>query len=238
MPSPTHNWSYSHPGAKKKTSSVITPWVNVTGQNVVAVYFWQSLLIGAAGRVTTRVDVAFSSKWTTVWNGAGDTGGIWQKVGPIHVNVPANAKKMRVRFYFSAATASGAAQWCIDNVAVGPWVGPLAALGAMDSLAEPAAVEEPFEVLSVRNTPNPVTDVDTTRFEAMGVGIDQIMVQIFDLSGRVVFDSGWQPNGYDWHLETNDGETLANGIYLYVVTVMGYGGQTVVTEVNKLAVYR
>ena len=49
---------------------------------------------------------------------------------------------------------------------------------------------------------------------------------------------GWQPNGYEWHLETDSGETLANGIYLYVVTVMGYDGQTVVTQVKKLAVYR
>ena len=64
------------------------------------------------------------------------------------------------------------------------------------------------------------------------------MVQIFDQAGRLVFDSGWQPNGYDWHLETNNGETLSNGIYLYVVTVMGEGGETVVTEVKKLAVYR
>ena len=237
MPSPTHNWSYSHPGAKKKTSSVITPWVNVTGQNVVAVRFWQSLLVGAAGRVTTRVEVTFGARWIVVWSSASDTGGAWIETGPIRIDVPARAKKMRVRFYFSSATKSGPACWCVDDVGIWPGAAALSEPPVSGCATAPAE-EETLEALSVRNTPNPVTDVQTTRFEVMGVGIDQIMVQIFDLSGRPVFDSGWQPNGYDWHLQTNDGETLANGIYLYLVTVMGYGGETSVTEVKKLAIYR
>ena len=95
-----------------------------------------------------------------------------------------------------------------------------------------------FEVFSVGNYPNPVRDVHTTRFTVKGTGIDEIRITIYDQSGSLVFDSDWQPNGYDWHVESNLGETLANGVYIYVVAVKGVNGELKVINSQKLAVYR
>jgi hypothetical protein len=98
--------------------------------------------------------------------------------------------------------------------------------------------ESAFSIESVGNSPNPIRDVNTTTFSVKGVGIEEICVNIYDQTGRLVFTSGWQPNDYDWHVESSDGETLANGVYLYSVVVRGVTGQIVLTEVHKLAVYR
>ena len=94
------------------------------------------------------------------------------------------------------------------------------------------------QVFGVSNTPNPVRDVHTTRFEVQGVGIHEILVRIFDLSGRLVSDSGWQEDGYDWHVQSGAGEALANGAYVCVVSVQGIDGQTAVIETQELVVYR
>jgi len=72
---------------------------------------------------------------------------------------------------------------------------------------------------------------------ARGVGIASVQLQLFDLSGRVVASQ-----------ERNDsalvipffaaGRPLANGVYLYIVEVRGYGGQAWRSEVRKLVVRR
>ena len=232
MPSKTHAWCFGKNGFYFRSGTLTSPAIDVTGLTTVDLSFWYCFTL-ASNRYRAHVstEVSFGGGWTKVWPGA-KASGSWKQVGPITVNVPAGATTMRVRFKFQSIAGRGC--YCIDNVLVAP-------SGAIpEGWTSPTGEGTPgeFQVLSVQNTPNPVHDVHTTRFEVKGVGIDQIEVQVFDLSGRLVFDSGWQPNGYEWHLETNDGDTLANGIYLYVVTVKGYNGQTVVTEVKKLAVYR
>lgn len=239
MPSPTHAWNYSYAGGTRRvSSSITTPWFPVAKLNTVTLSFWQSLSIGAARGITTQIDVSFGRAWINIWKSTADTGGTWTQevLGPIAV--PATAKKMRVRFLLASVRGAGSVCWCIDDITVWP---PITVLASSEENAQPMAEEaseDAFEVYSVSNMPNPVTDVHTTRFEVKGIGIEEILVQIFDLSGQLVFDSGWEPNGYDWHVESDAGETLANGVYLYIVSVRGADGSTVVTETQKLVVYR
>jgi len=229
LPSPTHAWCFGENGRFFRGGLLTSPAIDVTGLTSVDLSFWYCFqLLSTRYRANIYAEVSFGHGWQEVWPGANATGD-WRQVG-VTVDVPDGATTMRVRFLFQSNSGLGC--YCLDDVMVTPG-------GAPEPLAFTSDEDLPdFRIDSVQNTPNPIRDVHTTRFEVKGVGIDQIMVQIYDQSGRVVFDSGWQPNGYDWHLDTNDGEILANGIYLYVVTVRGYNGQTVITEVNKLAVYR
>jgi GH25 family lysozyme M1 (1,4-beta-N-acetylmuramidase) len=76
-------------------------------------------------------------------------------------------------------------------------------------------------------------------FAAVGDGIASLQVELFDLSGRKVFDSGEvQGNTFIWNLQNNAGRWLANGVYLYVVRVRGFNGELYVSEVKKLVVLR
>jgi hypothetical protein len=76
------------------------------------------------------------------------------------------------------------------------------------------------------------------RFEAQGTGIAELQVELFDLMGRLVL----KERGYGTELvataSSAQGKPLANGVYLYVVTVRGYDGSIVRSEVRKLAIVR
>ena len=65
----------------------------------------------------------------------------------------------------------------------------------------------------------------------------RIKVQIFDLSGRLVFEAEEAGARLDWHTDNMYGEFLANGIYLYKLYVW-IGDKWVVSEVRKLAIFR
>jgi len=72
-----------------------------------------------------------------------------------------------------------------------------------------------------------------------GSGIRDIAVQVFNLTGVRVFDSGFvQGNQLDWHLQSDEGFIVANGVYLYVVTVRGWDDSIIRSEVRKLVVLR
>jgi hypothetical protein len=76
-------------------------------------------------------------------------------------------------------------------------------------------------------------------FSAVGDGIASLQVELFDLSGRKVFDSGEvQGNTFIWNLQNNAGRWLANGVYLYVVCVRSFNGKIYTSDVRKLAIWR
>jgi len=94
--------------------------------------------------------------------------------------------------------------------------------------------------LEFGNYPNPVTDVHTTHFAVMGAMaafVDAIKVQIFDLSGRKVYEEEMAGTSIDWHTDNDYGEYLANGVYLYKMYAQ-VDGHWVVSEVKKLAILR
>ena len=75
-------------------------------------------------------------------------------------------------------------------------------------------------------------------FVVQGRGIESVQVQIFSLSGQRVFGSKEQRGRVlRWNLRNDWGEQLANGVYLYVITVKGYDG-TIHREVRKLVILR
>ncbi len=80
--------------------------------------------------------------------------------------------------------------------------------------------------------------IEGFRFWAQGTGIEQISVTIFSLTGKRIYASGWVENGHEWRLEDRAERKIANGVYLYVMTVRGYDEKSVKTYVKKLIIGR
>jgi trimeric autotransporter adhesin len=60
------------------------------------------------------------------------------------------------------------------------------------------------------------------RFAALGE-VQQVRVEVFDATGQKVFDSSFtQGNLYDWQLTDQQGQRLADGSYLFIVTVRDF----------------
>jgi hypothetical protein len=69
------------------------------------------------------------------------------------------------------------------------------------------SAEDGFEFT---NIPNPITDVHTTTFMVKGLMaalVEAIKIQIFDLSGRLVYEEEEAGTSFDWHTENQVGET-------------------------------
>lgn len=85
-----------------------------------------------------------------------------------------------------------------------------------DTSTDDAAIEAAkLEVTAYLNMPNPL--VRTTMFKIVGVGVLKIHVWVYDLTGRLVFDSGEVAGA---SLSWNGGE-CANGVYLYIIQAIG-----------------
>lgn len=77
------------------------------------------------------------------------------------------------------------------------------------------------------------------KFAIDGQGIADIQVEVYDLKGRQVFDSGkMQGSFFIWNLQNNTGQWLANGVYLYVITYRRGDGTILKSEVKKLVILR
>jgi hypothetical protein len=76
------------------------------------------------------------------------------------------------------------------------------------------------------------------RFEAQGYNIEGVQVQVYNLAGKAVFSAESAGNSLSWNGLSTDGRRLANGVYLYVLTVKGTYGDIVQTKVQKLAILR
>jgi len=100
-----------------------------------------------------------------------------------------------------------------------------------------SAVTEQVQVVA---SPNPVRNVDTATFQVMGTlaaEVEEIRVQIYDLSGRLVWEDAALGSELDWHTDSLSGDYLANGIYLYRVQVR-IGGSWINQDIGKIAVLR
>jgi len=75
-------------------------------------------------------------------------------------------------------------------------------------------------------------------FKVRGSNIKAIRVEVFNLAGKRVFQSDEVARKtLRWHLQDSQGRPLANGVYLYVVTIKGLDGRTL-REVDKLVLKR
>jgi hypothetical protein len=85
-----------------------------------------------------------------------------------------------------------------------------------------ADISQALTELSVCSEPNPVRSENTTVFRVSGpksVLVDEMRVDIYDLSGQRVFTQEIAAKELAWHTVNDAGELLANGVYLYQVWV-------------------
>ncbi len=74
--------------------------------------------------------------------------------------------------------------------------------------------------------------------QAQGTGVETIGLQLYDLSGQRILQRSAQGQRLTISLADRAGRPLANGVYLYVITVQGADGQSAQSEVRKLVVLR
>jgi len=100
----------------------------------------------------------------------------------------------------------------------------------------------PSKIIAV---PNPVRE-DRVIFKAAAFGGKTVggitrpmKLEIYDLSGEKVFITDWlDTSTFEWFLQNSKGETLANGVYIYVVYLMGEDGSVRVDSKEKLVILR
>lgn len=69
--------------------------------------------------------------------------------------------------------------------------------------------------------------------------IKSLRLQVLALSGQRIYDSGFVVgNSLRWNLLNSQGKQIANGGYLYVVTVRGFDGKVIRSELRKLVILR
>lgn len=99
--------------------------------------------------------------------------------------------------------------------------------------------EVPLTLLKAFSAPNPAQTGKLITFTAQGTGIQGLNVDIYDLAGHRVFESGFvNGNTLFWNQTNYHGHLVANGVYLYIVTVQGRPGDTQRSPVKKLVVLR
>ncbi len=153
----------------------------------------------------------------------------------------------KIALFDSSKMCSGASELLFNleiNTANGPVI-----LSGSDTIApqfteedEPAA-EEPVAPagvgLNVSKAYAMAQGSQAYQFVAQGTGISDIHVQIFGLDGNRVFDSGFvASNTLNWNGLSDNGIAVANGVYLYVITVKGFSGEIERSSVNKLIILR
>ena len=107
---------------------------------------------------------------------------------------------------------------------------------------EPALIEraEPSE-----NTPpialrfmKVLETKDGLLFRAMGE-VSALRVQITDLSGKRVYDSAFvKGSELSWVRVNSQNKPIANGVYLYVVSVRDHNGKTLSSDMKKLIIQK
>jgi hypothetical protein len=106
-------------------------------------------------------------------------------------------------------------------------------IGESGLFAPVLPLEFSAEPLAVKNI-KALTWPSTLEFRVEGAGIEGIQVQMFNLAGRTVLDEASCGNV----LQAYGLDTLANGVYLYVVGVRGWDGSILRSEARKLVILR
>jgi hypothetical protein len=121
-----------------------------------------------------------------------------------------------------------------------------------DNLNNPADEEITFRIpksdglilSDVYNYPNPFSETTDFTFQTQGVdGISSVKIKIYTISGRLIrtLEDELSPpqvgfNYYHWDGRDNDGDILANGVYLYKIVLKS--GEDQKEEISKLVILR
>jgi squalene-hopene/tetraprenyl-beta-curcumene cyclase len=175
--------------------------------------------------------------WKTIWasDSTYPSEEAWTQVtvGPFSTG---GAQTLQLRFGFDSVDrwANSFIGWLVDSVRIEPAASgsPLSAMAVQVAIPRDAA-----DLISVFNVPNPVRDVHTTQFVVRGVEAETIRVEVYDLSGRLVWEGEGLGNELPWHTEGLDGLPLANGVYIYRVYVE-VDGDWIASGIQKLVILR
>ncbi|HED03206.1 MAG TPA: hypothetical protein ENI60_00310 [Candidatus Fraserbacteria bacterium] len=118
----------------------------------------------------------------------------------------------------------------------GLWGDLLRFLGVSQSMMrEPTAAAAPLAISSIG-----LRSLSGGRAELQvrGAGIADVRLQLFSLNGRPLADLQGSGNRLRFRPLDRSGRPLANGVYLYIVTVRGADGQSFSSRVKKLVVLR
>jgi hypothetical protein len=87
-----------------------------------------------------------------------------------------------------------------------------------------------FEVREFKASPIPATTKVT--FQVIGSGIERTAVNVYDLSGKLVFSGSKAGSSLEWSVSG-----VGNGVYLFIMTASGKG-QSKTSKVMKLVILR
>ena len=187
----------------------------------------------------TWLEVSFDgTTWEPLWYR--DSASVSPEGSHVQIGraVPSGATQMWIRFRFDSVDRfyNDFPGWAIDSVEVLNADCVAGAPSPASLVVLPKAA--PRDQISVTNAPNPITDVHTTVFTVRGVGVEAMKIQIFDLSGALMYEEEVAGNELVWHTDSsNYGEHLANGVYLYRALVK-VGGSWITTSTQKLVILR
>jgi len=232
-----------HYDKNDRTKGALTsPVIALNGVTRVRISFdyWREVEFYAQPYDRTYVQVCFKvegewQSWTIYWSKDSTTPSekAWTPTEFV-VNAPAGATHMQIQFVFDSVDKyyNRFRGWLVDNVKVveDTGTGP-----ASVALSLPSALAR--EGFTVFNVPNPVRDVHTTTFVVRGVEAERIRVEVYDLTGKLVWKGEALGNELTWHTEDLTGLPLANGVYLYKVYVE-VGEAWIVSDVRKIVILR
>jgi hypothetical protein len=115
-------------------------------------------------------------------------------------------------------------------------IGQLALHGASASDLAQAAASMPLQIRALNVQPS--FRGRTLQIRVEGSGITGLELAVYDLAGRLVASETANGNRLIFRVLSANGQPLANGVYLYTVTVRGANGQAIRAEVRKLVVLR
>jgi len=224
----------------RTVGTLTSPPIDIPGAKAVRVrfdYFRQVEFYSSATYDMTRVEARLDGgSWSVIWmhDSTNASGEAWSDVAlaPFATD---GAQTLQVRFAFDSVdgVSNDFIGWLVDNVCIESAAsgGPLAAMATREGAPRAAA-----GLVSVLSVPNPIRD-GTGQFVVRGVDAEMIRVEIYDLSGLLVWEGEGAGNELPWSAERFDGAALANGVYLYRVSVL-VSGTWLPGSVQKLVILR
>ena len=186
----------------------------------------------------TYLEIRFNGgAWQTIWEkSAADLSPECEYV-QLGKLLPESAVTFQLRFMFDSwdGLFNQFAGWAVDNLQV--FASACKPEVNLQSLS-PMSLEDTDDVgLEVLNVPNPVRDVNTTRFYVRSAEVEIMRIQIYDLDQNLVYEEEIDGNELIWHTTDRYGEYLANGVYFYRALVK-IGAEWITTSIQKLIILR
>lgn len=185
---------------------------------------------------TAAVSVSFDGgkRYKLVWGSPAMVFGKWASTGDILVPVPTDVSKMKIRFLLQARGNGAVGGWMVDDVlvTVASSTSPNGPLGTKSNL------ETLVRSMSIEQKKDNSGSLATT-FKVEGQDIQNIEIEVYNLSGKKIFSSGEIANtSFTWHGTNSQNSPIANGVYLYNVTVQGTDGSSFQSDIRKLIILR